>query len=83
MIFKKSKQKIVIEARINQNDFENRKSFRYLGKTIDKNLTFVTHVSILRKKINTFCGLFYQTGKVSSKKQLTSVYNAFVQPIIP
>ena len=63
-------------------EIPNRKSAKYLGIHLDKNLTFREHANYLTKKLNKFCGLIYKIRHMYQRKFLLQFYHAYVTSVI-
>ena len=62
-------------------EIPNKKSAKYLGIHLDKNLTFHEHANYLTKKLK-FCGLIYKIRHMYQRKFLLQFYHAYVTSVI-
>ena len=61
---------------------ENILETKYLGITIDKNLTFKSHIVEIANKLRKFNGILYKTRDFFSKRLLLMFYDAYAKSII-
>ena len=67
---------------MSQTVIETKSQFRHLGFTIDTGLSFNSHVEIVKKNMNNFCGTIYQLPTTLSSSQMIQVLKTHVQPVI-
>jgi hypothetical protein len=81
-IFKKQKNKLLdcthLKLTINNTVIERVNSSKYLGITIDDQLSFKEHIHTVVNKIKQFCGIFYKLRTKLPKNCLKQLYFALI-----
>ena len=83
MLFHHSKKNINnlnLKLYINGIPIEKVKSFKFLGTTLDENMSWNVHAKIVRTKIATIAGTLYRLKRFLPKQALHTIYNALIQP---
>ena len=63
---------------LNNNDIDRVKAFKFLGVTVDENLTWKNHVDVLAKKCSSSIGILYKVKQFLPESALVSLYNTLV-----
>lgn len=74
------KKSCKLNIKFNSQDIEQVHEFKYLGITLDSELTFESHINILCKKIASKIGVLGKVRKFLSRNHLLMIYNSIVQP---
>jgi len=68
--------------KINSVDFNYVNITKYLGITIDKNLTFSSHIDIISNKISKNVGIIYRVSHFAESSITLRLYHAIVSPYL-
>ena len=77
-----NKPKFPITILINNKAIDEDKYIKYLGVTLDSQLSFKFHIDELTKKISRGIGLLYKLRPFVTTKILTNVYYAIIYPFL-
>ena len=77
-----NKPKFPITILINNKAIDEDKYIKYLGVTLDSQLSFKFHIDELTKKISRGIGLLYKLRPFVTTKILTNVYCAIIYPFL-
>ena len=77
---KKNVNNLNLKLYINGIPIEKVKSFKFLGTTLDENMSWNVHAKIVRTKIATIAGTLYRLKRFLPKQALHTIYNALIQP---
>ena len=77
---KKNTNNLNLKLCINGTPIEKVKSFKFLGTTLDENMSWNVHAKIVRNKIATVAGTLYRLKRFLPKQALHTIYNALFQP---
>ena len=77
-----NKPKYPITTLINNKAIDEVKYIKYLGVTLDAQLSFKYHIDELTKKISRGIGLLYKFRPFVTTKILTNVYYAIIYPFL-
>ena len=61
---------------------EEKQKFKYLGITIDNELSFSKHSKHVVTKFLSNCSIFYKLRKVLRASQMIKAFRAYIQPIV-
>ena len=61
---------------------KRKNSLKFLGVTIDENLTWKTHVELVQNKISKSVGILFKASRSLNSKSLRSIYFVLVHPYI-
>ena len=78
-----NKSRYPITILINNKAIDEIKHIKYLGVTLDAQLSFKYHIAELTKKISRRIGLLYKLRPFVTTKILTNVYYAIIYPFLP
>jgi len=65
---------------INNKSINKVKLCKYLGITLDDQLTFTNHINSIVTKLRNLCGMYYKLRFLLPQKSLKNLYFALVQP---
>ena len=77
-----NKPKFPITILINNKAIDEDKYIKYLGVTLDSQLSFMFHIDELTKKISRGIGLLYKLRPFVTTNILTNVYYAIIYPFL-
>ena len=84
VIFKAKNKKIPksIEIRINDQIIEQVNKSKFLGLTIDKELTWKHYIDETATKVSKMAGMLFRARSCLSSKTLRTIYNALIYPYL-
>ena len=84
LVFSSSKKKsdLSCQIKLSQEDFERLPSTKFLGITLDENLTWKTHITNISLKIAKNIGIINKVKSIFSQKLLTTLYYNLIFPYL-
>jgi hypothetical protein len=70
-----------IKVTVQGHQINQSETAKYLGITINENLTWTEHVKIMSAKINQHIGILKRLRLILSKEELITVYNSIILPL--
>ena len=67
---------------IKNTEIEEKQSIKYLGITIDNELSFSKHSKLLVTKLLSNCSIFYKLRIVLRESQMIKAFGLYIQPIV-